>query len=193
MATSTTNYGLHKIDLTDAPPDITVLNPNFDKIDEQLGYNRIHSYTDLNQFGLSDVNMSTTDFGANIDTILTKLSDVAANISLIVQSDRNPNLHASLIAKLNADTDLTFNTDSHAGWIYIQFCGEEYRPTVITTNVETASYYDSIWTCVYNKGSNGNQISTFKSFFDLASMGITYGTEAPTSTTPGKIYIQIVE
>ena len=36
MASKTTNYNLHKIDLTDAPPDITVLNPNFDIIDTEL-------------------------------------------------------------------------------------------------------------------------------------------------------------
>lgn len=36
MATYTQNYNLVKIDLTDAPPDITVLNPNFDTIDEEL-------------------------------------------------------------------------------------------------------------------------------------------------------------
>ena len=32
----TTNYNLNKIELTDSPPDITVLNPNFDTIDTQL-------------------------------------------------------------------------------------------------------------------------------------------------------------
>lgn len=36
MATQTENYALHKIDLTDAPPDITVLNQNFDIIDDEL-------------------------------------------------------------------------------------------------------------------------------------------------------------
>ena len=36
MAQKTTNYNLHKIDLTDAPPDITKLNPNFDTIDKEL-------------------------------------------------------------------------------------------------------------------------------------------------------------
>lgn len=36
MAQKTTNYELHKIDLSDAPPDITVLNQNWDKIDEEL-------------------------------------------------------------------------------------------------------------------------------------------------------------
>ena len=36
MASQTPNYNLNKIDLTDAPPDITVLNSNFDTIDTQL-------------------------------------------------------------------------------------------------------------------------------------------------------------
>jgi hypothetical protein len=36
MSSKTTNYNLHKIDLTDAPPDITVLNQNWDIIDEEL-------------------------------------------------------------------------------------------------------------------------------------------------------------
>lgn len=37
MASTTPKLGLHKIDLTDAPPDITVLNDNWDKLDEVLG------------------------------------------------------------------------------------------------------------------------------------------------------------
>lgn len=36
MSSKTTNYNLHKIDLTDAPPDITVLNQNWDTIDNEL-------------------------------------------------------------------------------------------------------------------------------------------------------------
>lgn len=32
----TENYNLRKIDLEDSPPDITVLNKNFDTIDEAL-------------------------------------------------------------------------------------------------------------------------------------------------------------
>ena len=36
MSSTTTNFGLRKIDLTDAPPDITVLNQNWDAIDREL-------------------------------------------------------------------------------------------------------------------------------------------------------------
>jgi hypothetical protein len=36
MSTTTTNLKLHKIDLSDAPPDITVLNQNWDTLDAKL-------------------------------------------------------------------------------------------------------------------------------------------------------------
>lgn len=36
MSTTTTNYGFVKPALSDAPPDITVMNPNWDKIDTEL-------------------------------------------------------------------------------------------------------------------------------------------------------------
>ena len=36
MASKTINYGLHKFDLTDSPPDITVINDSMDKIDAEL-------------------------------------------------------------------------------------------------------------------------------------------------------------
>ena len=36
MATHTPNYNLVKIELADSPPDITVLNENFDTIDTEL-------------------------------------------------------------------------------------------------------------------------------------------------------------
>lgn len=36
MATYTPNYNLVKIDLNDAPPDITVINQNWDTLDEKM-------------------------------------------------------------------------------------------------------------------------------------------------------------
>lgn len=52
MSSKTTNFNLHKIDLTDAPPDITVLNENWDKIDTRMSnivtyYNADKSADDL--------------------------------------------------------------------------------------------------------------------------------------------------
>ena len=36
MSSKTTNYNLHKFDLTDSPPDITVINESMDTIDAEL-------------------------------------------------------------------------------------------------------------------------------------------------------------
>lgn len=52
MSTTTTNFGLIKPELTDAPPDITVMNDNWDKVDTQLSnivtyYNAGKSADDL--------------------------------------------------------------------------------------------------------------------------------------------------
>jgi hypothetical protein len=54
MASETTNYKLHKIDRTDAPPDITVLNKNWDKLDAKL-----KEVNDL----ISEINDSLKDIG----------------------------------------------------------------------------------------------------------------------------------
>ena len=64
MASKTTNYGLHKFDLTDSPPDITAINDSMDIVDSKLKE-------------LSDKNENTVkkdDYTAN--DILTKLKDV---------------------------------------------------------------------------------------------------------------------
>lgn len=161
MSTLTDNLGFVKPELTDAA-DITVYNQNWDKADAQLGSTNIQSYTELSQMGFTDDDMSPTDFMSNIDKIITTLDDNAATVMLIVQSDINPNLHASLISKLNGDTSITFTASTHAGWLYIRFSGEAYRPTIIETNLETANYYDSVWTCVYNKGADSQAISRFR-------------------------------
>lgn len=180
MSTTTFNYGLVKPDLSDAA-DITAFNQNWDKIDKELNSNKdglyqyktkvnekfakcnVQSYTTLAQFGLSDTEMSPTDFMSNIDKIVTKLDNNAANLMFIIQSDIHPNLHASIVEKLNADTEISFSTGSHAGWMFIRFSGEMYRPTVIEVNLETANYYDNVWTCVYNKGADVNKMSAFRS------------------------------
>lgn len=36
VASKTTNYNFHKIDLADSPPDISLINPNWDEIDRLL-------------------------------------------------------------------------------------------------------------------------------------------------------------
>lgn len=64
MSSKTTNFNLHKIDLTDAPPDITVINGNWDTIDAKL-------HEALNGSGKSIVvedTLSANKWGANLYT-----------------------------------------------------------------------------------------------------------------------------
>lgn len=57
MSTTTTKLGLLKPELTDAPPDITAMNPNWDAIDNLLGglsdNHKLVTYTALDQLGLT--------------------------------------------------------------------------------------------------------------------------------------------
>lgn len=52
----TTNYNLKKIELTDSPPDITVINPNWDKIDVEM-----KSLRELNNDCVPKANIIQTD------------------------------------------------------------------------------------------------------------------------------------
>ena len=66
MATKTTNYELIKIALTDAPPDITVINPNWDKIDGEL-----HSLSNQLSSKAQSYTYGTTDLTAGTSTLET--------------------------------------------------------------------------------------------------------------------------
>ena len=62
MATKTTNYELVKIALTDAPPDITAINPNWDKIDGELHSlsNQLSSKAPAYTYGTTDLTAGTS-------------------------------------------------------------------------------------------------------------------------------------
>lgn len=53
MSSKTTNYNLHKIDLTDAPPDITAINPNWDTVDTKL--KELETKTTSNEEALENI------------------------------------------------------------------------------------------------------------------------------------------
>lgn len=87
----TTNYGFNKPELQDSPPDITVLNPNFDKIDAQL-----KSLTDKDTELNTAINQVKNDYlpktGGNITQGLTiKNKTVAVSVNGAV-ADANGNI-----------------------------------------------------------------------------------------------------
>lgn len=68
MATQTTNYNLVKPALTDSPPDITVMNPNWDKIDSELKINS----SAIGQIAVQKDEVKTTTF--NPDGSITEVT-----------------------------------------------------------------------------------------------------------------------
>ena len=65
MSTTTTNYGLVKPALTDAA-DITAMNPNWDKIDEELN-NLVNKLPDGEISNSKSVNVTLTASGWSLD------------------------------------------------------------------------------------------------------------------------------
>lgn len=68
MSSKTTNYNLHKIDLKDSPPDITVLNQNFDIIDRKLGELENLEY-------LKNINPTTTGHASLLSYMASRYDD----------------------------------------------------------------------------------------------------------------------
>ena len=113
MSTTTTNYGLVKPELTDAA-DITAMNPNWDKIDQELNkkygtdnkptasdVGALAHYSSLGSFGLSNSDMSSTDLAVNLGKIVNAKSGMY-KVDFEGFSDYN-NFFSSVAYKLEQD------------------------------------------------------------------------------------------
>ena len=69
MSTTTTNFGFVKPALTDAPPDITATNPNWDKLDNKL-YSVITGYYRGNNIDSSVESSQTISLGTTPIAVL---------------------------------------------------------------------------------------------------------------------------
>jgi hypothetical protein len=81
----TPNYALKKIDLADSPPDITVMNPNWDKIDQVLKeiQDAINSGATDEELTLlrQDIGDKTTLLTTNKTSIVAALNELFTNAS----------------------------------------------------------------------------------------------------------------
>lgn len=73
MASETTNYKLKKIELTDSPPDITVINPNWDTIDKELKANKDANTTHQADDVLHNISVKVLKLNKDNNGIFTKV------------------------------------------------------------------------------------------------------------------------
>lgn len=105
MATQTTNYKLTKIALTDAPPDITVINGNWDTIDTQL-----KSLNDGKVSTVSGKGLSTNDYTT---TEKNKLSGIASGAEVNQNAFSNVVVGSTTIAADGKTDTLTLVAGSN--------------------------------------------------------------------------------
>ena len=91
MSLKTTNLGLHKIELTDAPPDITVLNQNWDILDEKVGNSQGSGIVVVNATSTDGVAYTATSEGINELTAGMKIALIPNRISASINVTLNIN------------------------------------------------------------------------------------------------------
>lgn len=120
MSSKTLNYSLHKIDLTDAPPDITVLNDNWDIIDEHLG---------SGGGGNNVVVSATSTDGVSYTATIDKLTELYTGLTITIVPDKtsttvNPTLNVNSLGAKNIKRRLSniytsVQSGYSASWISI--------------------------------------------------------------------------
>lgn len=102
----TTNYSFNKIDLSDSPSDITILNPNFDKIDAEL-----KALTDKDTEIVASINTVKNDYlpktGGNVTGNLTVKSKHVARSVNGATADSNGNITIDVGGKVQSVNGVT--------------------------------------------------------------------------------------
>lgn len=147
----------HTADTTN-PHDVTA---------EQVGAapvadHNIKTYTSLEQIGLSDTDMSATDFKANIGKINLATGGSAVEVELHTSISRYTNLMNSLKSKLAADTGSSIISDN------IMFRISRYTENtnmnvVIDVLLERVAEEGNMYSAMYNEDSNG--VSRLTAFY----------------------------
>lgn len=158
-------------------------------------HHNIRTYTSLSQIGLTDANLSSTDFFANVQAINNATSGIKGFILQHSGIKGNSNLSSSFYAKLTEDTGYTTTTNPTCE-IRFERLGSQYDAMMIHGIID--SNQTSLYYCNFNKDSTNDGIIT--SFVDVAKKStgepellgsdsyttVQYQTDSVTKTfTPG--------
>lgn len=135
MSSTTTNFNLHKIDLADSPPDITVLNQNFDIIDEKLNEHDNLTASDVGALPIDgSVAMSGALLFANGFAKLAA-NNTLAGINSYVDADNPTNAYRSILIHSGSDRTPLKNAihladkPEDGGVTYYSIFGEHNKPS----------------------------------------------------------------
>jgi hypothetical protein len=154
MSSKTTNFNLHKIDLTDAPPDITVLNGNFDTIDTQLkrALDSTGAHASSHATGGSDP-ITPASIGAVRKSGDTMNGNLTLNGGRLFAKDTNATRSVGVLAYPTDQVDFQNRADDN------NYCS-------IRLSQETANLGEEAFLCRMTNG-------TFKSYTLIHSGNIT--------------------
>lgn len=130
LASKTTNYNMNKIDLTDAPPDITVLNENFDITDSEL-----------NSHATAIADLQAGGGTANLEAKVGETSDVAGTSSTGTVFGKLNKLISDLV------THMSRWTATKAGYVDASISSRAPANTALSNSIWTnarASRIDNI-------------------------------------------------
>lgn len=135
MSTTTTHMGLRKPELTD-PADITHLNPNWDKIDHEVGNRKIKSYSNVSELGVADITTLTSWVG-----VIPANSFLAISVSYSISTKMFTN------GLLPADTTgglVIFNTNLRCLALFVTDNGVVYTGGVSNLNESNIQWQQPI-------------------------------------------------
>ena len=157
MSSKTTNFNLHKIDLTDAPPDITVLNQNWDKIDQKLMVG--HQFI---------VNLVDDGSGYVCDKTYSEVLS-AYNDGRVINALHNKCYYPLAYADANT-------------FVFSSFEGTVFNVITLTSSNETLFYYT-----VTAEKNHTHEVSEVTGAVQIQTVSYTgnggYGSSNPTSVT----------
>lgn len=171
MSTTTTNYKLHKPELSD-PADITAMNPNWDKIDEELHNLNTKRVTATSTDGVTyrATVPGVTELYAGLEvTIIPNINSTSKAITLDVNSFGSKDVRMPLSFNTTATTLPTMDNWLSAGKpIKLMYDGTQWKAGIQRTSANTL--YGA--TPIENGGTGADNLNDARTNLGISSVRV---------------------